>query len=296
MMSPERCLRRALYLLAISAAITPVPRAIAQVPPPPPVAGIDVPTYVPTLTFDVASIRENDAAADRSVHVAVKSPPHASQFEVSNFTVKSMIQMGYGFGTPIANGPDWLSDKYFSVQAKSDHATDERLAKLTDEQAGQEKRHMVQMLLVDRMGLKAHWEIRETPVYVLEIAKSGSKLQETKADSLDPDHPASGNTPGTDVKATGGRQGLQFVANGSSTKAIAAMLVSQLNMPVVDKTGLTGSYKFTLQFGREWSANDPEGWPDIFTAVQEQLGLKLESTKSAIPVLVIDHIAMPSAN
>ena len=296
MMSPERCLRRALYLLAISAAIIAVPRAIGQVPPPPPVAGVDVPTYIPTLTFDVASIRENDATADRSVHVAVKTPPHASQFEISNFTMKSLIQMAYGFGTPISGGPDWLATRYFSVQAKSDAATDDRLAKLPDDQARLEKLHMIQALLVDRMGLKAHWETRETAVYALVIAKNGPKLQETKADPPDPDHPASASSPGTDVKATGGRQGIQFVAQGSSTKAIAAMLVSQLNMPVVDKTCLTGSYKFTLQFGRDWSANDPEGWPDIFTAVQEQLGLKLESTKSAIPVLIIDHIAMPSAN
>lgn len=265
--------------------------ARAQVAPAP-AAAADGPAYIPTLTFDVASIREIDATADRSLHVAVKSPPHASQFEVSNFTMKSLIQMAYGFGTPISGGPDWLSSLYFSVQAKSDTATDERLARLPDEQARLEKLHMIQTLLVERMGLKGHWETKETSVYALVIAKNGPKLNAVKAD---PDHPASANT-GADVKASGSRQGIQFIADGSSTKAIAAMLVSQLNMPVVDKTGLTGAYKFTLQFGREWSASDPDGWPDIFTAVQEQLGLKLESTKAAIPVLIIDHIEPPSAN
>lgn len=294
MTTPQQCLRRTLFLVAFSVATLALPCVIAQVTPA--VASTDAAAYVPTMTFDVASIRENEASADHSVHVAVKNPPHASQFEVTNFTMKSLIQMGYGFGSPISDGPAWLSERYFSVQAKSDAATDERLAKLTDEQARLEKQHMVQMLLVDRMGLKGHWETKETAVYALEIAKNGPKLEETKGDLSDPDHPASGNTPGTDVKATGGRHGLEFVAQGSSTKAIAAMLVSQLNMPVVDRTGLTGSYKFTLHFGREWSANDPEGWPDIFTAVQEQLGLKLESTKSAIPILIIDHIAPPSAN
>jgi uncharacterized protein (TIGR03435 family) len=268
-----------------------LPIARAQVAPAP-TAAANAPAYTPTLTFDVASIRENDATADRSVHVAVKSPPHASQFEVSNFTMKSLIQMAYGFGTPISGGPDWLSSSYFSVQAKSDAATDERLAKLPDDQARLEKLHMIQTLLVERMGLKGHWETKETSVYALVIAKNGPKLNEVKAD---PDHPVSANA-GADVKASGSRQGIQFIADGSSTKAIAAMLVSQLNIPVVDKTGLTGAYKFTLQFGREWSANDPDGWPDIFTAVQEQLGLKLESTKAAIPVLIIDHIEPPSAN
>jgi uncharacterized protein (TIGR03435 family) len=272
-----------------------VPRAIGQVPPPPPVAGVDVPTYVPTLTFDVASIRENDMTGTNSVHVAVKSPPHSSQFEVTTFTMKSLIQMAYGFGTPLSGGPDWLSTRYFTVQAKSDAATDERLAKLTDDQARLEKQHMVQSLLVERMGLKGHWEIRETPVYALVIAKGGPKLQEVKADPTDPDHPSAASQ-GTEVKASGTRHGIEFNADRSSTKAIAAMLVSQLNEPVLDKTGLTGNYKFTMQFGRDWSANDPDGWPDVFTAVQEQLGLKLESTKSAVPVLVIDHIELPSAN
>ena len=66
--------------------------------------------------------------------------------------------------------------------------------------------------------------------------------------------------------------------------------------PVVDKTGLTGIYNYTLQFGGEWSANDPDSYPSIFTAVQEQLGLKLESAHESVPNLVIDHINKPTEN
>jgi uncharacterized protein (TIGR03435 family) len=66
--------------------------------------------------------------------------------------------------------------------------------------------------------------------------------------------------------------------------------------PIVDKTGLTGAYNYTLQFGREWSAHDPDSWPSIFTAVQEQLGLKLDAVHESVPNLVVDHITKPTEN
>ncbi len=249
------------------------------------------PTYVPTLTFDIASIRETAGVTDHGLKVSVKNPPHASTIDITNFSIKSLIQLAYGFGTPISGGPDWLTDRYFNIQAKSDPATDEKLARLTDDQAKLEKQHMLQALLADRLGLKYHMETRESSVYALVIAKNGSKLQEIKTDSDQPK-----TTPGADVKAQGGAQGLEFIVQNATARSIAAILVSQLEMPVIDRTGLTGTYKFTLQIGRDWSTGSPDAWPSIFTAVQEQLGLKLDATKASIPVLVIDHIDLPSAN
>jgi uncharacterized protein (TIGR03435 family) len=79
-------------------------------------------------------------------------------------------------------------------------------------------------------------------------------------------------------------------------RAITGVLSSMVQAPVVDKTGLTGIYNFTLQFGGDWSANDPEGWPSIFTAVEEQLGLKMEAVHESVPNLVIDHITKPTEN
>jgi uncharacterized protein (TIGR03435 family) len=78
--------------------------------------------------------------------------------------------------------------------------------------------------------------------------------------------------------------------------AITAALSSMVEAPVVDKTGLTGTYNYMLQFGREWSQRDPESWPSIFTAVQEQLGLKLEAVHESVPNLVVDHITKPTEN
>jgi uncharacterized protein (TIGR03435 family) len=66
--------------------------------------------------------------------------------------------------------------------------------------------------------------------------------------------------------------------------------------PVIDKTGLTGIYSYTLQIGRQWSESDPDSWPSIFTAVQDQLGLKLEAAHESVPNLVVDHITKPTEN
>ena len=258
------------------------------------------PDYVPTLTFDVATIRES-APVERSLRVGVLNPIHSSKFEATNFTGKSLLQLAYGFGTPISGGPDWLGDRYYNVQAKSDPATDEKLARLTDDQARAEKAHMLQVLLTERMALKSHLETRESSVYALVVGKNGSKLHEAKAAAApadsDPAHPsATPSAASADVRASGGPQGLQFTVSNSTARAIAAMIVSQINAPVLDRTGLTGNYQFVLQFGRDWSAGNPESWPDLFTAVQEQLGLKLEPVKAAIPVLILDHIEPPSAN
>ena len=112
--------------------------------------------------------------------------------------------------------------------------------------------------------------------------------------------PISGETPATppptNIEAHGSRHGLEFVGSNAPMRAITGALSSMVEAPVVDKTGLTGTYNYTLQFGREWSANDPDGWPSILTAIQEQLGLKLEAVHEPVPNLVVDHIAKPSEN
>jgi uncharacterized protein (TIGR03435 family) len=253
------------------------------------------PDYVPTLTFDVASVRESVPAQNNGVRVGVVSPPHSCKFTATNMPAKGLLQAAYGFGTPVIGGPDWLNDHYFTVEAKCDHSVDEKMAKLTDDQSSLEKRHMLQVLLMDRFHLKGHTEIKESSVYTLSIAKGGSKLHETKVDTDDPNHVTPANA-GVDVQAHGGAQGLEFVVRSANMRAVAAMLTSQIETPVVDHTGLTGYYDFTLQFGRPWSANNPESWPDLTTAVPEQLGLKLESTRAPIEVFIIDHMEMPTAN
>lgn len=272
-----------LALLVLLAAATH-----AQAQPAAPTA----PDYTPTLTFDIASIRQSAGETNGPMKVGVKSPPHSSVFEASSFPIMGLLHLAYGYGTPIAGGPSWLSESYFDVHAKSDPAVDAQMAKMTDDQSKLEKQHMLQVMLTERFNLKYHFETRESSVFALVPAKGGPKLQGVK---IDPDKPAP-SLQGGGVDAHGGAQGLEFDAKTMSPLGVTALLSSQLEAPVVDHTGLTGYFNFTLQIGREWSASNPQSWPDIFTAVQEQLGLKLERTKANIPVLVIDHIDKPTAN
>ena len=256
---------------------------------------VEEPGYTPTLTFDVATIRLAPPP-DANFHVSVSSLPHSSRFEATNLPIKALLQIAYGFDAPIAGAPDWAANTFYVIQARSDDAADARLAKLTDNEVRLEKRNAIRVLLTERLGLKTHLETRNTAIYNLVVDKGGVKM---KAVPVAPP-PANGEAPPppppADVQAHGSRHGLEFVGSNAPLRAITGALSSMVEAPVMDKTGLTGTYNYTLQFGREWSANDPDGWPSIFTAVQEQLGLKLEAVHESVPNLVIDHITKPTEN
>jgi uncharacterized protein (TIGR03435 family) len=253
---------------------------------------VDEPGYTPTLTFDVAVIRLAPPP-DANFHVSVSSPPHSSRFEATNLPIKALIQIAYGFDAPVVGAPDWVGSTFYNISARSDEAADAKLAKITDNEVRLEKRHAIRVLLADRLGLKTHLETRNSSIYNLLEAKGGVKMQ---AVPRPPDGEAPATPPPADVQAHGSRHGLEFVGTNAPMRAIAGALSSMVEAPVVDKTGLMGTYNYTLQFGREWSANDPDGWPSIFTAVQEQLGLKLESVHESVPNLVIDSITKPTEN
>ncbi len=253
---------------------------------------VEEPNYKPTLTFDVAVIRLAPPP-DANFHVSVSSPPHSSRFEATNLPIKALIQIAYGFDAPVVGAPDWVANTFYNINARSDEAADARLAKLTDNEVRLEKRNAIRVLLADRLGLKTHPETRNTSIYNLVLTKGGLKMQPVPRPA-DGDMPAV--PPPADVQAHGSRHGLEFIGSNASMRAIAGALSSMVEAPVVDKTGLNGTYNYTLQFGRDWSANDPDGWPSIFTAVQEQLGLKLESVHEAVPNLVVDNITKPGEN
>jgi uncharacterized protein (TIGR03435 family) len=256
---------------------------------------VEEPGYKPTLTFDVATIRLAPPS-DANFHSTVSSPPHSSRFEVTNLPMKALLQMAYGFDAPVVGAPDWMSDTFYSVQARSDEAADARLAKLTDNEVRLEKRNAIRALLADRLGLQTHFETRNSAIYNLVVDKGGAKMQVTPPPPPPEEGAAPAPPPAVDVKAHGSAQGLEFDATNASMRAVAGVLSSMVEAPVVDKTDLTGFYNFTLQFGRDWSARNPDSWPSIFTAVQEQLGLKLEAEHAVVPNLVIDHVTKPTEN
>ena len=256
---------------------------------------VEEPNYTPTLTFDVATIRPAPPP-DANFHVSVSSPPHSSRFEATNLPIKILLQIAYGFDAPVVGAPDWIANTFYDIKARSDEASDAKLARLTDNEVRLEKRNAIRVLLADRLGLKTHLETRNSSIYNLIVDKGGVKMQIVPA----PPPPADGEAPPpsrpADVKANGSQHGLEFVGSDATMRAICGVLSSMVEAPVVDKTGLTGTYNYTLQFGREWSEHDAESWPSIFTAVQEQLGLKLEGAHESVPNLVVDHITKPTEN
>ncbi|MDP9040102.1 MAG: TIGR03435 family protein [Acidobacteriota bacterium] len=261
----------------------------------------DMPAYTPTLTFDVTSIRESQPAA-RSVDMGITIPAHTGQFDAHSITLQILVQIAFGSGPfKIVNGPDWLSDRYFRIEAKCDHSVDEQIARLTDEQSRLEKLHMLQALLAERFQLKAHWEQHDGSVFNMTIAKGGLKMQPTPTPPAPPEGPGGASAPppapGPGVHASGGPQGIEIDGDHFMSRALANLFATQLANPVVDKTGLpaTATYTFKLQFAREGSSA-PDAYPALLTAAEEQLGLKLESAKGKVDTLVIDHVELPSLN
>jgi uncharacterized protein (TIGR03435 family) len=284
---------------APAAAAIPMPTGAFSLPP-----SADPIAYTPTLTFDVTSVRETERGAG-PFNMGLTFPPHTGQFEASTVTLAVLTQIAFSSGPTfqIVGGPDWLHDRYFRVQGKCDHSVDDALAKLTDDQARLERLHMIQAMLADRFHLKAHWETRTSNVLNLVVAKGGLKMQPTKLPPPDADRPdgssSSAANPTTGVQARGSRQGVEIDVERFNARAISLLVNSQLNTPIIDKTGLPAIsfYDFALQFSRDESGTpDPDAYPSLFTAIEEELGLKLESAKGPVDTLVIDHAEAPSEN
>lgn len=284
-----RIVPRHIGMLAALLAFLPALRAHAQTPI------VEEPNYKPTLTFDIVSIRPSPPP-DANFHVAVSSPPHSSRFEATNLPLKALIQIAYGFDAPVVGAPDWVSNTFYDIQCRSDEEADAKLAKITDNEVRLEKRNAIRVMLAERLNLRTHLETRPTSIFNLVVSKGGVKMQLVPPPPPPADGSAPPPPPAADVQAHGSQHGLEFVGKNSPLRAITGALSSMLQAPVIDKTGLTGTYNYTLQFGRDWSAHDPDSWPELTTAVQEQLGLKLESVHEPVPNLVVDHISVPSAN
>jgi uncharacterized protein (TIGR03435 family) len=194
-----------------------------------------------------------------------------------------VVEMSYQIMEPsrILGAPEWMKGgTLWEIDAKVAGGDVAAFGKLSRSQ----RDLMVRALLIDRLHLKAHIEQREMPVYQLVIAKGGPKVKEARADEDDK------------AKIMSGHSG-EIEAVAAQMDALPWMLGNEVGRPVVDKTGLTGKYDFTLEFVPEArAAADETGGPSIFTALEEQLGLKLVPAKDMAEVLVIDSIEQPGAN
>ena len=193
-----------------------------------------------------------------------------------------MIRSAYGvlLEDQIVGLPGWAKSDRIAVQAKMDADTAAALDKLPPLERWKQMQLMLQAMLADRFALKAHRESRELPIYVLTVAAGGSKMKKTAADNL------GGNANYASGKVT---------AHETSVEALAANLSFAVGRPIVNKTGLEGGYDFALDYAPEGAdASDPR--PSLFTALEEQLGLKLVPSKGPVDVIVVDHIERPTEN
>jgi len=192
----------------------------------------------------------------------------------------------------IVGGPDWVRTIQWDIRAKVADSDISEWSKLSNDSsaAAKERRNAtLQAMLADRFKLKTHLETREGTIYALVVAKGGPKLKPS--------------TPGGSTGFEMGQGHMNF--KHATIGGVVALFAQELGNPVVDKSGLTGDYDFTLDWASDQKAATPGGQasatsepsgPSIFTAVQEQLGLKLEAQKGPIETLVIDHAEKPSVD
>jgi uncharacterized protein (TIGR03435 family) len=268
-------------------------------------------TSAPLPSFEVASIKPNRSGVAHGVIVF-----RPGRFHGTATTVKQLIQYAYNVrGFQILGGASWTNSDRYDIDAKEPDLFAEELPKLPREQSRAKMGFLVQSLLEDRFKLKTHPETKELPVYALVVAKNGPTLQETKLIST---HSGSKGSDGQRNEGFGTIGMGQIEGQGIPISArvgmsLVWMLSVELDRAVVDQTGLRGNYDVRLQWtpdesqaamlqGPAASSPGPDNprpessGPSIFTALQEQLGLKLKSTRGPVEIIVVDHIERPSEN
>jgi uncharacterized protein (TIGR03435 family) len=240
------------------------------------------PTTPTRLTFEVASIKLSPSSP--GAVYGIKPLPGGSGYTAENVPFKLMMSLMYKVPMrQILGGPDWINTDRFDIEARADHPS-----------SVDDLHVMFQNLLADRFNLRFHKEVKEGPVYVLTVEKSGLKMK--------PD--GSGQALGIPiVPAAGGG----FIGTRVPMVYLTWWLAQQLQndgRPVVDQTGLGQSYDFTLTFAPQLPPNisrdslppEMQNLPSIFEAVKQQLGLKLEAQRGPIEYYVIENVDKPSAN
>lgn len=269
---------------------------------PPPSAAVTT-TDVAVPAFDVVSIKQ-----DKSDSRMIRVRNTTDGYSASNISLKMLLQAAYGIREDLISGvPNWGESARYDIDAKVAGSDVDALKKLSSEQ----RRAMLKPVLEDRFKLKVHTETKEMPVYELVVAKGGPKLKEAT-----PGDTYANGIKGPDGVARGGMMRMgrgQVTGQAIPITSLIDILSRQLQKTVIDKTGLTGKYDLELN----WTPEEGEGGglgpppagspqrtepapdasgPSIFTALQEQLGLKLQSTKGPVETLVVDSVAMPSEN
>jgi uncharacterized protein (TIGR03435 family) len=235
-------------------------------------------------SFEVATIKPTKPG-EQGTYLTVRG----TELVVVNFSLSGLIKFAYELqDKQIVGAPDWVTSDKWDINAKPDTPGQPNVAQMKE---------MVQKLLADRYALTFHKDQREMGAYVLTVGKDGAKMKQNTGNP--------NGLPGLFF----GPIGTLHVMNATMENFTGLMQSAVLDRPVVDRTGLDGKWDFTLKWTPDESqfagmgvkvpppaADVTDAPPPLFTAIQEQLDLKLEAQKTNVPVLIIDHVAPPSPN
>lgn len=238
----------------------------------------------PSPAFEVATIKPVESTP-KSARFIVMQGPH--RFVEKDYTLKLLIAAAYNLNPKaVSGGPSWIESDHYDILALTPGET---------QPSRDQQMAMLRTLLADRFKLAFHHEPKVFSIYALEIAKGGSKLKPSTAPATD--QPAL-------ISTVYPQRILMPARNASMADFVSVLQRAILDRPVVDKTGLVGRYDFDL----EWAPDESQFGGDVgaapsdapilpfFTALEHQLGLRLEATRGPIETIVVDHAEHPSDN
>lgn len=239
----------------------------------------------PRAAFDVASIKRRTSDGTGVTFAAMPG----GRLTVVNNAMSNVINNAYGIAPyQLVGAPDWIRSERYDIEAKGRETASQKEIML-----------MVQTLLAERLAMKAHFETREMGAYILTLAKDGSKIRILNPedcvafDTADPNGQAISNRCGNNLTS---RDNVWRLTH-NSMPAVTGALSRILGGPVIDRTGIKGTFDFELRWSDDLvAANNLDAPPSLPTALRETLGLELKSGRGPVNVLVIDHIERPSAN
>lgn len=239
--------------------------------------------------FDVVSIHEH---SNDDQNMSWRTTPNG--LITRNIALQNLVASAFHVKMDLVlGGPPWVDSKGFDIEAKVLPGDEAKPLKLTEAQ----RRVLLRAMLIDRFHLQAHPETKILPVYELVLAKGGSKMRPAPPAPL----PAEAKTDDTRERGSMSFRPGHLEAHAYKVSNLAEQLGYMVQRTVLDKTGLTGDYDLTLDWTPEEQLqaageNGADVRPSIYTALQEQLGLKLVPTKGPVETLVIDHVELPTPN